>query len=208
MKSTGLFPFLSKSPNTVSMCFLLVATFILSACSTVKIASIEKRRYQDGYYVKLKQGAQKTHQVSLDQEMLKQKPNSAALDNPSDVVVQRNPVKDSKKKLKTAVQTFKRKQNTDQLLAVLENLVNKAAIIDMQKDQASIPKHKEKAQKINTVNPLNFNIFGTGESAIVLLVVLAVLLLILMKDVLLALLFAVLFALVILWMLRELDIVE
>ena len=50
------------------LCCLLAITFIFSACSSVKLVNIEKRRYMDGYYVNINHN--KTKKKDLDQELL------------------------------------------------------------------------------------------------------------------------------------------
>ncbi|MBN4072277.1 hypothetical protein JYT14_00955, partial [Flavobacteriales bacterium AH-315-E23] len=75
------------------------------------------------------------------------------------------------------------------------------------KNLASIPQSKAHAQKQLTSGPNDFSLPGTGVSALVLLIIFLVIFLFLF-DAVLAILMAILLALLIIWVLRELRVID
>lgn len=189
-----------------SACLILVGIILFGACSPVKIASIEKRRYRDGYYVQMKHEAPKA-EIAKGKTAMTSEETSASVNTPG-IAKKVSRDKNEFKKLKTALGELKKSKNREQFVAAVNDMADKVVIFDTQKNLTSIPEPGGELQNQDTLKPVGPKRFGTGESAIVLLVVLALLLILLMKEVLVAILIAIVLALLIIWLLRELDMID
>jgi len=185
---------------------LLSVVFLLSACSSVQITSIEKRRYQKGYHVQMKHQSAKA-QIS-EERTIKAQEKIATSVKPTGQDKDINQDKNKAKKVKAALKNFKKKGDPQQLLSEFNDLFHKPLTDHKKGNEMHVPTHKEPQRSLDITNPVNGKSFGTGESAIVLVVVLVILLIIIMKEVIVAILIAILLALLILWLLRNLEIVD
>jgi len=185
---------------------VLAGILIFTACHPVKITSIEKRRYQKGYHVQM------MHHPSipdvLPSETLMAKSDVAGSE---DTVLDPQKQKKGKgelKKVRTVLKELRKGRSPEQIKAAVSDIVDKAIILDNRKNIASLPNQGNEAKKQGAFKPIDALEFGTGQSAIVLLVVLAILLILLMENVLVSILVAVLLTLLIIWLLRELELIH
>lgn len=196
-----------KNNKLSALCFVLTAFFMFSACSPVRIAKVEKRRYQRGYYVQM------NHQVP-NKKAAKVETESSVVTNEFAKVEQRRMASENRmhvrkeiKNVKTAIKKFKQEENLKQFMATANGLANNVAILDTRKNLASIPSVKVQTPGAASFHPKGSSILGTGVSAVVLLVIFLVVFLILI-DPIIAILMAVLLALLIIWILRALDVID
>ena len=192
-----------KNNKLSALCFVLTAFFMFAACSPVRIAKVEKRRYQRGYYVQM------NHQVP-NKKAAKVETESSGVTNEFAKVEQRRMASENRmhvrkeiKNVKAAIKKFKKEENLKQFMAT----ANELAIIDTRKNLSSVPSVRVQTSRAASLHPNGSSILGTGVSAVVLLVIFLVVFLILI-DPIIAILMAVLLALLIIWILRALDVID
>ena len=190
-----------KSHKLPSLCFLLAAVFILSACSSVKIANIEKRRYRGGYHVQLKKKIQKTREIAT---VINESPEEGS-PSASDKEPVRMAVKAEVKKVKEAIRSFKKDQNIEQFIASLDDVVKKVSVISTHKGLASAPVKSRKLSDANSPNDLPGVVLGL--MGLIFAIVFLVLFLALALNIILVLAVAVIFAIVSVMLLKALNII-
>jgi len=178
---------------------IIAAVFVLSACSTIKTASIEKRRYQKGYHINIAQHAAK--QADLNRELKAIEKESETADHSSHTPEQSKVVKNKTKRIKAALKELKKKKNLREFVAALDDIPNKP-IINTKRNLASSPKPSQGIFGGSETNPPD-----TRTSLIILLIILLVIFLLLIEPIV-AILMAVLLALLIIWVLRELRVID
>ena len=128
--------FCMKNQKLTYFSFLIATVFLLSACSSVKITKIEKRRYQNGYYVQMNKGKPEFSSVKarIEQKEKKEEFASTEIESKADKQLVRRELK----KLKEAVKEFKKEENLKEFIASVDDLM----LVDTKKNQASVPKRQ------------------------------------------------------------------
>jgi len=187
-----------------ALSLIIVVCSIFSSCSSVKIANVEKRRYQRGYYVQMNhQAPNKTsaqHRPEAVSERIIAQPDKPASKRGVAYEIGTKIPGISVKKLAEDL-------DVKQFMARLDEVVCDASIIDTRKNLSSVPAVRDHTKAASAVYPNWPGVMGTGVSTVVLLVLFLVVFLILL-DPIIAILMAVLLALLIIWVLRALDVID
>jgi len=180
---------------------IISAVFLISACSSVKIASIEKRRYLDGYHVSTKHHKIKRgdlhRELLMEEEEVKQETREPAQYIPK----QKKQVKEQMKKIKSSIKTLKKENSLEDFIVSFDHIVEQALIPDARKNLASV-RQKEGALSPDTSNELDISLF-----TILLLLVLYVIAALLVGP-LFAVLVALVLAFLIIRLLKGFDVID
>ena len=196
-----------KNNKLSALGFVLTALFIFAACSPVKIAKVEKRRYQRGYYVQMNHQVPKKKAAKVETESSVVTNEIAKVERRRMDSENRMHVRKEIKNVKTAIKKFAKEENLKQLMATVNELANNVAIIDARKNMSSIPPVKVQAPGASALYPNGPSVMGTGVSTVVLLVLFLLVFLILLEPII-AILMAILLALLIIWLLRTLHVID
>ncbi len=193
-----------KNHQISALCLILTTLFILSACSPVRVAKVEKRRYQRGYYVQMNHQAPKNTSAQHRPEAVSER-ITAQPDKPASKrgVAYEKETED----IRTSFKKFAADLDVKQFMATVDEVVYNASIMDTRKNLSSVPAVRDHAKGGAAVYPNWPGVMGTGVSTVVLLVLFLVVFLILLEPII-AILMAVLLALLIIWLLRALDVID
>ena len=180
---------------------ILSVVFLLSACSSVKIASIEKRRYLDGYHLSTKH--HKNIKEDLNHELLRLEEEAKQVDGKpgADIPKQKKQVKSKEKMVKSFLKNLKKEHSFEAFLVSLDDGVNQVAIPHARKNLASV-RQKERALSPDASNELDISLFN-----ILLLLVLYVISALLVGP-LFAILLALLLTFLIIRLLKGFDVID
>jgi len=137
-----------KNHQISALCLILTTLFILSACSPVRVAKVEKRRYQNGYYVQMKQKAPKRTAKSKIEDKERgiagadgEIPgcNSEVTDEPGIEI----------RRISTAIKTFRNAEHLKMALSSLDHLAENVVTVNTAKNQASVSADQVKANDIS-----------------------------------------------------------
>lgn len=137
-----------KNHQISALCLILTTLFILSACSPVRVAKVEKRRYQNGYYVQMKQKAPKRTAKSKIEDKERgiagadgEIPgyNSEVTDEPEIEITKTN----------TAIKNFRNTEHLKMALSSLDHLAENVVRINTAKNQTSVSADQVKANDIS-----------------------------------------------------------
>ncbi|MBL4755206.1 MAG: hypothetical protein JKY52_16630 [Flavobacteriales bacterium] len=179
---------------------IFTTAILLSACSSVNITSIEKRRYRDGYHVSTKHHKAKKVDLTHQSQKVEQEIEHNTVEASQPISERRKQVRAQVKKIKSSLKAVKKEERSlEAFIVSLDEAIDQAVVPHARKNLARVP--TVKADPHDAADP------GTGISTVVLVVLLVVLFLILF-DPLVAILTALLLALLIIWVLRELGVIE
>jgi len=219
MKTRRPSNFCKALTGNAGLCIILAAAFILSACSTVKVANIEKRRYRDGYYVQMKHRTQEKQEFAVRNIEVKQKLKYTTPDKPANVAVPGRLNKEDIGEIRSSLRalrkghlperltSFSRAGNLNRFMAVMNESAEKGMFLDSRRNSASSPINHTRTDLEKTSETKGAGPFGTGISALILLIIFLIVFIILL-PIGLAIFMAFLFALVIVWLLKQLNIID
>ena len=139
-----------KHTTLSTLGFLLAIIFVLSACSPVRIAKIEKRKYLNGYHVQMKQKRPKAQALNSMRETAAPKMEFTKKDDTGDKSEKRLDFKNELKEMKEAVKAFKKKENRKALAESVPQFIEDNVLMDTKKNQASVPSRRVKTNKLTS----------------------------------------------------------
>lgn len=175
----------------------LLTGFIISSCNTIKISKVEKRRYNDGYYVNVSKNKKHKNSSEYKKEEL------------TSVTPPENKTKEDKKKPSHSYST----KSTQKAKRKIRNS-SKGKITSKPKlgFNSSGPLNFHERKNVNfsqkTLKPSGENGDNYLTTGLIIAGIIFIVLMIIGLDILLTLLVALLFAVVIVFLLKELEIIS
>ncbi|HIA36984.1 MAG TPA: hypothetical protein EYN89_09735 [Flavobacteriales bacterium] len=177
----------------------LLAGFIISSCSTIKISKVEKRRYNDGYYVNISKNKRIKRPSILNKEDLA----SGTSIEEKTTEIQNIPSGSNKKNKRKNQRNIKKVKVSNK-----EKITSKPKLGFNSSGPLNFHKRKDINFSQKTLKPSGEHGNNYLTTGLIIAGIIFIVFMIIGLDILLTLLVALLFAVVIVFLLKELEIIS